>query len=666
MSVQKAHTYILNLSGVSANQFINDLFISQIPLQVLNPIDLGSEWQEAEFIQDKIENDLNQQIELVDQVLATKNEKKGMFAAFLDDRRAVTYGEVQEMKSTHSEWLTVANDLNLFYKSKQQIGSIENCVTTNPGKVVLLGRNAGNITKDFESYIHSVLLELQEQDIAIPSEVSLPHIHSESIDIYQVVVVDEGNLSILKEFLSQHNLSEVYKPVDEVLVELEGQVQNLRSALSDYLINDQLTSQTQHKLCTLHGYLEIQMKVQETRMREFKVSGDGKAKFLMVAIPKSNKDSFEKYVVEHAMTAEETSWPYDIIKWDQSVSIKPFKNVAQAVGTIDEKEADPSTLLSIFYMVFFAFCLGDAFYGALVSLFTGYFLFFKPLKKQFEQMFRLFFQAGLVTIFYGVLTNSYAGDFFGSSFFVNLTGQTGINEFFQNFQIINVISITPGGTFIPPINRVIGDLSPIVAMMVIALFLGFLNALAAYVLRISSAFKARDYKVALAAVSWIVFLSSLIFAIVALNIGGSLATPAFVALGVGLLMILFFNEANDFMGKILAFLFGKYGLYGLVQLGADLVSFTRIIAIGLTGGVIAAIVNLIAGMMYDGFGPIFGLLAAVILLVVGHGFNFVLSLFGAYINPLRLTYVEFLPKFFEGRGIEFKPVNSELSKAKIV
>jgi vacuolar-type H+-ATPase subunit I/STV1 len=570
------------------------------------------------------------------------------------------------MKASHPEWLTTSNDLDLFYKSKQQIDNIETIFKANPNKIVLLGRDANNICKDFEAYIHSVLLELQEQDVAVPTEVSIPHINSQNIDIYQAIIVDPANLSILQEYLSQHNLSQVYKPSDEVLVDLQIQIQNLRSALSDYLLNDQLTSQTQHNLCCLHAYLEIQMKVQETRMREFKVATDGKAKFLMVAIPKSNKAEFEKYIVEHQMTAEETSWPYDIIKWDQSVSIKPFKNVAQAVGTIDEKESDPSNLLSIFYMVFFAFCLGDAFYGAVVSLFTGYFLFFAPLKKQFEQMFRLFFQAGIVTIFYGILTNSYAGDFFGSSFFINFTGITGINAFFQNFQLINVISISPATGFIPPVNRAIGDLSPIVAMMVIALFLGFLNSLAAYLLRISSALKARNYKVALAGTSWIVFLSSLIFTIIALNIGGDLTAPAFVGLGIGLLLTLFFNEATNFTGKILAFLFGKYGLYGLVQLGADLVSFTRIIAIGLTGGVIAAIVNLIAGMLYDGFGPVFGLIAAVILLIVGHTFNFVLSLFGAYINPLRLTYVEFLPKFFEGRGIEFKPVNSELSKAKIV
>jgi vacuolar-type H+-ATPase subunit I/STV1 len=666
MSVQKAHTYILNLSGVSANQFINDLFLNDIPLQVLNPVDLGSEWEEAEYIQDKIETDLGDQIELVNNVLATVDEQKSMFQAFLDNRRAITYSEVSQMATDHNEWLTIANDLNLFYKSKDQLQNIQNTLKENHNKTVLLGRNASNISKDFENYIHSVLLELQEQNVAVPSEINLPHISSQSIDIYQTIVVDTHNLSILLEYLAQHNLSQVYRPAEDVLIEKEGQIQNLRSALSDYLINDDLTAQTQHQLCTLHAYLEIQLKVQETRMREFKVSTDGKAKFLMVAIPKSNQADFEKYVLEHNMTAEETSWPYDIIKWDQSVSIKPFKNVAQAVGTIDEKESDPSTLLSIFYMAFFAFCLGDAFYGAIVSLFTGYFLFFKPLKKQFESMFRLFFQAGIVTIFYGVLTNSYAGDFFGSSFFASLTGQIWINEFFQNFQLISVINISSTGDFVPPINRVIGDLSPIVAMMIIALFLGFLNALTAYILRISSAFKANDYKVALASISWIVFLSTLIFTIIALNIGGSLTTPAFVGLGIGLLMILFFNEANDFMGKILAFLFGKYGLYGLVQLGADLVSFTRIIAIGLTGGVIAAIVNLIAGMIYDGFGPFFGLFAAIILLVVGHSFNFVLSLFGAYINPLRLTYVEFLPKFFEGRGVAFKPVNSELSKAKIV
>jgi len=55
-----------------------------------------------------------------------------------------------------------------------------------------------------------------------------------------------------------------------------------------------------------------------------------------------------------------------------------------------------------------------------------------------------------------------------------------------------------------------------------------------------------------------------------------------------------------------------------------------------------------------------GVIAAIGVLIVGHVFNLVISLFGAYINPLRLHYVEFLPKFYEGRGREFRPSSSEL------
>jgi V/A-type H+-transporting ATPase subunit I len=102
-----------------------------------------------------------------------------------------------------------------------------------------------------------------------------------------------------------------------------------------------------------------------------------------------------------------------------------------------------------------------------------------------------------------------------------------------------------------------------------------------------------------------------------------------------------------------------------VQLAADLVSYTRIIAIGLTGGVIASIVNLMAFMLYQAGGPIFGILLGIIVLIGGHIFNFVLSVFGAYINPLRLTYVEFMPKFYDGRGRQWKPLKPEFKYTRV-
>jgi vacuolar-type H+-ATPase subunit I/STV1 len=100
-----------------------------------------------------------------------------------------------------------------------------------------------------------------------------------------------------------------------------------------------------------------------------------------------------------------------------------------------------------------------------------------------------------------------------------------------------------------PVNNAIGDLNPIILMMLIALFLGLLNSLSAYLLRIISAVKSRDYGIALATGTWIVFLSSLAFVITTQAFAQSLSDIALAVFGIAFLAILFFNEATNIVGK---------------------------------------------------------------------------------------------------------------------
>ena len=87
------------------------------------------------------------------------------------------------------------------------------------------------------------------------------------------------------------------------------------------------------------------------------------------------------------------------------------------------------------------------------------------------------------------------------------------------------------------------------------------------------------------------------------------------------------------------------------------------LAAGLAGTIIANVVNILAGLSFEsgGLGFIFG----IVILVVGHIFNLVISIFSAYINSLRLHYVEFAPKFYQGLGKKFSPVEIDYKYLKI-
>ena len=101
---------------------------------------------------------------------------------------------------------------------------------------------------------------------------------------------------------------------------------------------------------------------------------------------------------------------------------------------------------------------------------------------------------------------------------------------------------------------------------------------------------------------------------------------------------------------------GLYELYGVTSYVGDLVSYTRLMAIGLSGGSIAGAVNLIMGMVP---GPVGTFLVGPLIFVIFQTVNLLLSLLSGYVHTLRLTYVEYFGKFYEGGGRAFKPFETK-------
>jgi len=99
---------------------------------------------------------------------------------------------------------------------------------------------------------------------------------------------------------------------------------------------------------------------------------------------------------------------------------------------------------------------------------------------------------------------------------------------------------------------------------------------------------------------------------------------------------------------------GILSLYGLVGYLGDILSYSRIMALGLSTGIIAFAMNTIAGLAYELI-PYVGFIFAIIVLILGHTMNLVLSALGAFIHSARLQFVEFFSKFMEGGGKDFKP-----------
>ena len=111
---------------------------------------------------------------------------------------------------------------------------------------------------------------------------------------------------------------------------------------------------------------------------------------------------------------------------------------------------------------------------------------------------------------------------------------------------------------------------------------------------------------------------------------------------------------------------GLYALYGITGYLSDVLSYSRLLALGLATGVIATVINQMAGMAAKTAGGVLGVIIFVIVIPLGHLLNLGINALGAYVHTNRLHYVEFFGKFYEGGGRSFKPFSENTKYYKIV
>ena len=107
---------------------------------------------------------------------------------------------------------------------------------------------------------------------------------------------------------------------------------------------------------------------------------------------------------------------------------------------------------------------------------------------------------------------------------------------------------------------------------------------------------------------------------------------------------------------------GLYDIYGITSWLSDVLSYSRLLALGLATGVIAQVVNSMASMMGDG---ILGAIFFIVVFIIGHTLNLAINLLGAYVHTNRLQYVEFFGKFYEGGGRPFEPFKQNTKYIRI-
>ncbi len=316
------------------------------------------------------------------------------------------------------------------------------------------------------------------------------------------------------------------------------------------------------------------------------------------------------------------------------------EGVLESYGLPGKGEIDPTAIMSAFYVFLFGLMLSDAAYGVIVSIACGLALAkFPRMGEGMKKSLKLFFWCGLSTLFWGIMFGGYFGDV------VDVVSRT----FFGR-----QVSI-PALWFVP--------LNDPMKLLIYSMLFGLIHLFTGLGIKGYMCIKDKRYVDFFCdVVLWFLFLLGLIIMFLPTDIfasvaGAKIVFPAAVNLlgkasaivgAVGILLMS--GRENKNFGLRIAL--GAYDLYNVTGWLSDVLSYSRLLALGLATGVIAQVVNQMGSMAGN---SIFGVILFIVVFIVGHTLNLAINLLGAYVHTNRLQYVEFFGKFYEGGGRMFNP-----------
>ena len=303
-------------------------------------------------------------------------------------------------------------------------------------------------------------------------------------------------------------------------------------------------------------------------------------------------------------------------------------------------EMDPTPILSFFFMLFFAICLGDAGYGLVLLLF-GICIEKKWVKiKMFENIGSLISILGTATFVVGMVL----GTFFG----VNLVNVKGLPEGYHK-----LLELTTGN--FPGL--------PYAFQMVSAIIIGVLHLILAMSIKAVLYTKRFGFANTVSTWGWLLLIVGTLL-VVLLGLGPNVTKWALIGVGaVSALGICIFNKPGR--NPLLNVGAGLWDTYQMVTgLLGDVLSYIRLYALGLAGGMLGGAFNTLGNMvMGDAATATWQWLPYVLILLIGHVLNILMSSLGAFVHPLRLNFLEYFKNSgYEGKGTAYNPLNKNANK----
>lgn len=587
-------------------------------------------------------------------------EKKSMFAS-LEGKKLVESDQFAKITAKKEEILEKAERIVACNKEiaehKAESAKLENQIEAlvpwlsldvpmnckGTGKTaMLLGTMPGETT------LESVYEQIQTGE-AQTDAVDVEIINSDQDATYLAVLCLKADAGAVEEALRAAGFAKPSQTVHAVpakeTAELKTKIEQLNKKIEEIEEEIKGCAKFREELKVIGDYYRMRAKKYEIlgtlpqSQRTFVISG---------YIPKKAAGAVEKAIGEHYDCVididelKEDEEPPTVLQ--NNAFSSSVEGVLEAYGLPHKGEFDPTTIMSFFYVFFFGMMLSDAAYGAIVAI--ACFVVLKKYPRMSASMhksIKLFMFCGLSTIVWGILFSGYFGDA------VDVIGRT----FFG-------VEVSVPPLWFAPLNDPMKLLIYSMAFGLVHLFVG---------LGIKGYMQIKDKQYLdffCDVVLWFIFLIGLIMMLIPSDIFASIAQvkivspPVLNTLAKALSIIgavgLLLMSGRSSKNPVLRLALGAYDIYNITGWLSDVLSYSRLLALGLATGVIASVVNQMGSMLGGG---IVGAIGFAIIFVIGHAMNLSINLLGAYVHTNRLQFVEFFGKFYEGGGRPFEPFETD-------
>ena len=583
-------------------------------------------------------------------------EKKSVFAA-LEGKKVITAKTEAEVRERRRELLRTARQISDLDRNRSEqaglIGKLENSIeslepwmkldvpvkTQSTRRTVLMpGTMPGGMTAE---KIYEILAEKAPQ--AEGADIHI--ISAEQNMVYLTVLCMKEDARDVEDALRSAGFARPSQTWDEAPAqekqELLERIEDCRKQIRQ--IEEQIAALAQER-----EQLKITADYYRVRADKYAVLGElpqSRRTFVISGyIPQCESDYVSGYLLERydcAVDVEE-------LREDEEAPVilknNPFsanmEGIVESYGLPHKGEIDPTTVMSFFYIFFFGMMLSDAAYGALVALVCGILVRkFPGMSPGMKKSLKLFFYCGLSTLVWGILFGGYFGNI------VDVVSE----KFFGHTVTV------PALWFIP--------LNDPMKLLVYSLLFGVIHLFVGLGIKGYLCLKDKKYMDFFCdVVLWFMLLAGLILMLLPSDIFASIAqteivfppvlnrTAQILAAAGAIGIVLMSGRGNR--NPALRLALGAYDLYNITGWLSDVLSYSRLLALGLATGVIASVINQMGSMLPDN---IIGVVFFILIFLVGHAMNLAINLLGAYVHTNRLQFVEFFGKFYEGGGRPFSP-----------